>query len=253
MIYDIQKASALKRLSALILDLILLLIFATGAAYASSLIFNVDAHQAKLQEKYRYYEETYNVSFDLKQEDFDNMSEEERAHYDEVEQIINHDEESIEENQLMINLSFVIILIGIFFGVLIVEFIIPLIFKNGQTVGKKVFSLIVIKNNSVKISNLQLFVRTIFGKFIIELIVPIYFIVMTMYGIVGYIGPIVVLALLLLQIALVIFTKFSTPIHDILAFTCVADKQSQMIFESEEDLAHYKGKLHAESVASSKY
>lgn len=253
MIYDIQKASALKRLSALILDLILLLIFATGAAYASSLIFNVDAHQAKLQEKYRYYEETYNVSFDLKQEDFDNMSEEERAHYDEVEQIINHDEEFIKENQLMINLSFVIILIGIFFGVLIVEFIIPLIFKNGQTVGKKVFSLIVIKNNSVKISNLQLFVRTIFGKFIIELIVPIYFIVMTMYGIVGYIGPIVVLALLLLQIALVIFTKFSTPIHDILAFTCVADKQSQMIFESEEDLAHYKGKLHAESVASSKY
>ena len=253
MIYDIQKASALKRLSALILDLILLLIFATGAAYASSLIFNVDAHQAKLQEKYRYYEETYNVSFDLKQEDFDNMSEEERAHYDEVEQIINHDEEFIKENQLMINLSFVIILIGIFFGVLIVEFIIPLIFKNGQTVGKKVFSLIVIKNNSVKISNLQLFVRTIFGKFIIELIVPIYFIVMTMYGIVGYIGPIVVLALLLLQIALVIFTKFSTPIHDILAFTCVADKQSQMIFESEEDLAHYKGKLHAESVAASKY
>lgn len=253
MIYDIQKASALKRLSALILDLILLLIFATGAAYASSLIFNVDAHQAKLQEKYRYYEETYNVSFDLKQEDFDNMSEEERAHYDEVEQIINHDEEFIKENQLMINLSFVIILIGIFFGVLIVEFIIPLIFKNGQTVGKKVFSLIVIKNNSVKISNLQLFVRTIFGKFIIELIVPIYFIVMTMYGIVGYIGPIVVLALLLLQIALVIFTKFSTPIHDILAFTCVADKQSQMIFESEEELAHYKGKLHAESVASSKY
>ena len=253
MIYDIQKASALKRLSALILDLILLLIFATGAAYASSLIFNVDAHQAKLQEKYRYYEETYNVSFDLKQEDFDNMSEEERAHYDEVEQIINHDEEFIKESQLMINLSFVIILIGIFFGVLIVEFIIPLIFKNGQTVGKKVFSLIVIKNNSVKISNLQLFVRTIFGKFIIELIVPIYFIVMTMYGIVGYIGPIVVLALLLLQIALVIFTKFSTPIHDILAFTCVADKQSQMIFESEEDLAHYKGKLHAESVASSKY
>lgn len=253
MIYDIQKASALKRLSALILDLILLLIFATGAAYASSLIFNVDAHQAKLQEKYRYYEETYNVSFDLKQEDFDNMSEEERAHYDEVEQIINHDEEFIKENQLMINLSFVIILIGIFFGVLIVEFIIPLIFKNGQTVGKKVFSLIVIKNNSVKISNLQLFVRTIFGKFIIELIVPIYFIVMTMYGIVGYIGPIVVLALLLLQIALVIFTKFSTPIHDILAFTCVADKQSQMIFESEEELAHYKGKLHAESVAASKY
>ena len=253
MIYDIQKASALKRLSALILDFILLLILATGAAYASSLIFNIDSHQANLQEKYKYYEETYNVSFDLKQEDFDNMSEEERAHYDEVEQIINHDEEFIKENQLVINLTFVIILIGVLFGVLIVEFVIPIIFKNGQTIGKKVFSLIVIKNNSVRVTNFQMFVRTIFGKFIIELIVPIYFIIMTMYGIVGYIGPIIVIALLILQVVLLIFTKYGTPIHDILAFTCVADKESQMIFENEDELAHYKGKLHAESVAKDKY
>ena len=51
MIYDIQKASALKRLSALILDFILLLVFATGAAYASSLIFDIDTHQENLQNK----------------------------------------------------------------------------------------------------------------------------------------------------------------------------------------------------------
>ena len=144
-------------------------------------------------------------------------------------------------------------LIGTLFGVLIVEFVIPIIFKNGQTIGKKVFSLIVIKNNSVRVSNFQMFVRTIFGKFIIELIVPIYFIIMTMFGIVGYIGPIIVIALLILQIVLLIFTKYGTPIHDIVAFTCVADKQSQMIFESEDELAHYKGKLHAESIVSDKY
>ena len=252
MIYDIQKASALKRLSALILDFILLLVFATGAAYASSLIFDIDTHQENLQNKYEYYETTYNVSFDLTQEDFENMSEEEYNHYLEVEEMINNDEEFIKEYQLVINLTLVILFVGFLIGTLIVEFVVPIIFKNGQTIGKKVFSLVVVKNNSVKISNIQLFVRTIFGKFIIETIIPTYFITMAMYGIMGIIGPVLVIALAILQIALIIFTKNNTPIHDIIAYTCVADKETQMIFDDEKALLDYKNKIHTEAVLRSK-
>ena len=79
MIYDIQPASILKRISAFILDIILLATIAVGISYLVSIILKVDSHQQVLQDKYTYYEETYNVKFNLTQEEIDALSEEEKA------------------------------------------------------------------------------------------------------------------------------------------------------------------------------
>ncbi len=253
MIYGVQNASISKRLFAFILDFILLTMLATGVAYAFSIIVDVDSHQAKLQEYYKYYEETYDVSFDLTQEDFDKMTPEERAHYDEVEQILAKDENVIREYNLVINLTLVTLFVGVLVGTLIVEFVIPLFLKDGQTIGKRVFSLVVVRNNSVRVSNIQLFVRAVFGIFIVELMIPIYLLVMAMYGIIGIAGPIVIVGIWLLQLILLFATKNHTPIHDVLAYTVVADKSSQLIFESDDALLKYKEKVHLESVSAKKY
>lgn len=253
MIYDIQKASLLKRISAFILDFILLTILATGISYLSSVILKVDYHQDKLQEYYDYYEKTYNVKFGLSEEEYNQLTPEEKAHYAEVEEILSKDNDVIKEYNLVINLTLVVLFIGVLFGVLVVEFIIPLILKNGQTVGKKIFAICVINNNSVKVNNVQLFVRAFIGKFVVELMIPIYLIIMSMYGIIGIIGVIVLCGLLLLQIILMISSKNKTLIHDIFAFTVVADKQSQMIFESESELIKYKEKIHKESISTKTY
>ena len=135
MIYGIERASLLKRIFASILDVILLSILATGFAFISSKIAKVDYHQKKVQEYYTYYEETYNVKFGLTQADFDRMTEEELNHYKEVNEIISKDEGFIKENSLVQRLILLVVVIGLFLGTLIVEFVIPLFLKNGQTVG----------------------------------------------------------------------------------------------------------------------
>ncbi|MBP5551096.1 MAG: RDD family protein [Bacilli bacterium] len=249
MIYDIQPASILKRISAFILDIILLATIAVGIAYLVSIILKVDNHQQVLQDKYTYYEETYNVKFNLTQEEIDALSEEEKAHYEEVEDIIQHDEELIKEYNLVINLTLITIVLGVLFAVLILEFVIPLIFKNGQTIGKKIFSIIVAKSNSVKISNVQLFVRTIFGKFLIELMIPIYIIVAMFFGTAGRFWVFFLIGLTLLQMILLVATKNHTVIHDAISFCVVCDKQTQKLFASEDELIKYKEKVHSEEVA----
>ena len=249
MIYDIQPASVLKRISAFILDIILLATVAVGFAFLVAKIVNVDAHQQALQDKYDYYEETYNVKFNLSQEEIDALSDEEKAHYEEVEEIIQNDEELIKEYNLVINLTLIIVVSGALLAVLILEFIIPLIFKNGQTIGKKVFALIVAKRNSVKISSVQLFVRTIFGKFLIELMIPIYIIVALLFGAAGRLWLFFLIGLAILQIVLLAVTKNHTVIHDAISFCVVCDKQTQKLFASEDELIKYKEKVHSEEVA----
>lgn len=253
MMEGLQKASLSKRLFATILDVIIIAILTTGFAYLTSLIVKIDDHQQKVTEYMAYYEETYDVKFNLKQEDFDKMSEEELQHYQEVEEIINHDLGFSKELNLIIYLTLIIILVGFLFGVMIPEFVIPLFLKNGQTIGKKIFSLVVIKNNSVKASTLQLFVRAFFGKFIIVFIVPAYIITLVMNGVLGWVWLLFLGALTLLQLILLVVTQNHTFIHDVFAYTVIADKQTQMIFESEEALLEYKKEKHKNEVSRKTY
>lgn len=249
MIYDIQPGSVLKRISAFILDIILLATLAVGVMFATAKILQVDKHQDKLQEKYDYYETTYNVKFNLTQDEFDALSEEEIEHYKEVEELIQNDEELVKEYNLVINLTLIVVFVGLFLGTMILEFVLPIIFKNGQTIGKKVFSLIVVKSNSVKINNVQLFVRTVFGKFLIELLIPAYIIVALAFGQLGRMWTFFLIALAILQVILLSVTKNHTVIHDAISFCVVCDKQTQKVFASEEELIKYKEKVHSEEVA----
>ena len=252
MIYDIQQASILKRISAFILDIILLATAAVGFAYLTAVVVKIDDHQQNLQDKYDYYEETYNVKFGLTQEEIDALTEEEKAHYDEVEAILQNDEELIKEYNLVVNLTLIIIFVGSLLATLILEFVIPIIFKNGQTIGKKAFALMVVKANSVRINNVQLFVRTIFGKFLIELIIPAYVIVALMFGQLGRLWLFFLIALAILQLILLFATKNHTVIHDAISFCVVCDKQTQKVFENEDELIKYKEKVHSEEVAKAR-
>ena len=70
MIYDLQKASMLKRISAYLLDVILLLIVITGAAFGLSALLGYDAYVEKLENIYADYEAEYGIDFDISQEEF---------------------------------------------------------------------------------------------------------------------------------------------------------------------------------------
>ena len=63
MIYDLQKASLLKRASAWLLDVILLAVLACGFGMVLSSVTNYDLYIDALEAGYEKYETEYNIDF----------------------------------------------------------------------------------------------------------------------------------------------------------------------------------------------
>ncbi len=254
MICDLQRASLLKRVSALLLDLILICIVATGAMYALSAVTGYDEHSGQLTAYYEQYASAYGLeSFDIDAEAYEKMSEEEKAAYADAYEALATDEDVLYTYNMVVNLTLVITSLGILFAFLIIEFIVPLILKNGQTVGKKIFGLCLVRRDGVRVTSFMMFVRALLGKYTIETMFPILLLVLFFFGSMGLTGILIPVLLLLAQIVLLFATKNHTVIHDSFAQTVVVDMASQMIFDSYEDLVAYKTKLHAEEAAHSPY
>ena len=154
---------------------------------------------------------------------------------------------------LVLNLTLLISIFAILFAYIALEFLVPLLLKNGQTLGKKMFGIAVMRDDGVRITPMMLFVRSILGKCTIEALVPLAIIALILLGNAGIFGLIALLLLAGLEIFLMIKTKTNSCIHDLLSYAVVVDMASQMIFDSEEALVEYKNKVHAEMVDHSDY
>lgn len=243
MIYDIQKASLLKRFSAFLLDLILVAILAVGVALLLSMATSYDKHSENLQSYYDKYEQQYDVKFSVTAEEYEAFTDEQRAKYDEAYNALIGDNDAMAEYQLVTSLVFMITSISILVAIVLVEFVVPLCLKNGQTLGKKVFNLGVVFQNGVKVTPFAMFVRAVLGKYTIETMVPVLIVVCIMFNIMGVLGLIVLAALAILQVVLLITTKTNSFIHDLLANTAVVDMATQMIFDNYDSLVDYKAEV----------
>ncbi len=253
MICDLQKASLLKRASALLLDLILLTIVITGTAFALSAIFKYDSYSQTLDRIYNEYEEEYGIDFDISADEFSALPEEEQKKYEDVNRLMNENEEAVEAYNMTVNLALVITSLSILISYLLLEFAIPLWLKNGQTVGKKVFGIGLVRQDCVRITPFMLFVRTLLGKCTVETMVPAYILILIIFGNLGMTGTVILVGFAVLQLALVATSRTNAAIHDMMAATVAVDLNSQMIFESEAELLAYKNKLHAENAAREQY
>lgn len=242
--FDTQRASILKRVSAFLLDIILISVLATGFAWLISIIVNYDARSDKLNESYNAYYEAYGIDSELKEEEYNAMTDEEKAAYDQklkaMEEAMQQDEELQKQFSQVVSLTLLMVSLGIFFAYIILEFVVPLILKNGQTLGKKVFSLAVMRVDGVKVTPFMMFVRTLLGKYTVETMIPVAIIVLILFGSGGIIGITVLGMLTILQIGLFVGTHNHTPIHDLFAQTVVVDLSSQIIFDTEAEMIEAK-------------
>jgi len=253
MMLDLQKASMLKRVSAFLLDIILLLILITGFAFVLSLATGYDGYNERLEAVEQAYEEKYGVSFDISEEEYNKMTEDQRKYFDEAYAEFAKDEDALYLYNMQFNLILMISTVSILLAYVVLELILPLVFKNGQTVGKKIFGIALVHTNGVRLSTLALFVRTVLGKFTLETMIPVYIFIMALFGTLGLTGTIMLLLILVLQIGVILITKTNSCIHDLLANTVAVDLSSQMIFDSVDDMNEYKKKIHAEQVKNADY
>ena len=249
---DLQKANILKRISAALCDFIAIGIVAVGVAFLLSLILGFDAKIDRLEEISDGYEAQFGVDFQIPNEDYQNLSDEEKEVYEQAMDAFSADIEANNVFSLLINHILIMTTIGTLTAFFLLEFIVPILFDNGQTLGKKVFGVAVMHDNHVKIKPFALFVRAILGKYMIGVLIPVYIIIMVCFGVLhGIVGIVVLLGLLILQLVSIAISKTSSTIHDLLAHTVCVDYASQMIFEDADALVRYKAERAREAAERS--
>ena len=289
--FELRKIGIVKRASALLLDLILLAVLTTGFMWIISLICHFDREQALLVQYTNEWEEfreeyfptiapfygfTYEVDEETGEYTLTKPAENGRdtvpATPNDVVTKLNSSEgkdpETAEAYEKFLTLPpaakvdaqrvyvpsllFMIISIGLLLAYLVLEFILPIILKNGQTVGKKVFGICLVRPDCVRITNIALFARTLLGKFAVETMFPILLVFLLLLGMLGWLALVLLAALFILNIVLFFATKNRTPIHDIFASTVAVDMATQVIFDSEEELNAKKALQHREFIENSK-
>ena len=250
--YDFQKADMWKRISAWLFDFILIGIVIVGIALGLSAVLKYDEHYQRLSDCYTRYEQEYGIDLDISSEDYAKLSEDAKAKYLAAGEKMESDPEIGIRYNIVVNLVLIITALSVLIGFFIMEFIIPVCLGNGQTLGKKIFSIGVMRVDGVRVTPFIMFVRAILGKCTIETLVPIFIIIMIILGSTGIVGIAVLAGIALSQVVLVIATKERTPIHDRFAQTVTVDMASQMIFDSPEELLAYKQRIHQEMVNDTK-
>jgi uncharacterized RDD family membrane protein YckC len=250
---DMQNASVMKRLAAWLLDAILVCVLSVGFAVILSAVLRYDSHYANLQAGYDRYEQQYGVVLRISQEEYENMSESQRENYDAAQVELLEDEALIRVYNLVLSLTLVIATLSILLGVMTMEFVIPLLLKNGQTVGKKAFGIALVRVDGVKVSTVQLFVRSLLGKYTVETMIPVYILLMFFWNAMDMTGTVVLAGLAVLEIACIIVNPYNALIHDLMAGTVAVDISSQKIFSNTEELIEYTKRIHAERAQKQDY
>ena len=249
MAVSLQRAGMWKRISAFLFDAILLGILAVLFAFLFSSILGYDRYVDTLNRAYETYGEKYGVDFQTSLSQYDSMTEEERQQLEEAYRAVGQDEEAAYAYQMTIRLTILMVSLGILLACLIWEVLIPALLKDGQTVGKKIFNLGVMRSDGVRLGGVQLFARSILGKYTVEIMIPVLVVMMLYFSSVGLPGTLLILGLALVNGCLFLFTYAHTPIHDLLAGTVTVDLPSQQIFDTREDMIAFKEKLAAEKAA----
>lgn len=253
MVVDLQKASLGKRIIAAIFDGVLLSIIAVGVATLLSMAFGYDGYMETVNDAYARYEDEYGVTLQITAKQYEALSPQQQENYDAAYQALIADGEVNYAYNMLINLTMLITTFGVLSGVLVVDFVAPLLLKNGQTLGKKIFGIAVMHTDAIRANNLQLFVRSVLGKFAIELMIPLSIVMMIFFNGIGVISLVVLVILLIAQVVCLAVTRKNMLLHDVLAGTVTVDAASQRIFNSREEMIEYTKAIHAEQTAKADY
>ena len=240
---DIQKAAYSKRLFAFLADAILVAIITSGLFFVFSAVSGIDSHSAKYTEIIKSYEERYGVTFGLSNEEYEKLTPEAKSNYKTAVDAANSDAEANKAVKTYYTLLLSGIAAGILLSVLIVEFAVPVILKDGRTPGKRLFGLGVMRNGCIRISAPVLFIRAVIGKGLFEIVLPVFILFTVLTNITGFFGIILLIVFAVFETVSLVKSGGSSFLHDVLTDTVVIDWSSQRIFASVAERDEYLKKL----------
>ena len=260
MSFSIQKASFWKRISAYMIDTVLMIFLALALSLLTHTIFKVDENIEKVNAFKTQYAQDYGVDLELAQQDSSTIAKEDKAAYDEnyqkfqaMNEAISKDKKAQAANADFVSSLLASFAISLFGSGLIVNVGVPILFNYGRTIGKRVFGLAVIRSNGVKMSSPIVFIRSIVGLYAMETMFPLIILMMIYFGMLGIIGTLILIGFAILQIGCLIATQNHQSIHDLLTDSVVVDMGSQIIYETNDDLIEAQKAAAAEKEASEEY
>ncbi len=241
---SLQKANLWKRISAVLFDAVMTFVILLGLAIPVNSLLKYDEYHAEfsaIQQAYTAQAETdFGVDLSLSREEYEKHDEAWQADYDQrkadaetaIAENLEKDEEASRLSSKLISVLVITFCISSFLAFLIWYFIIPLLLKDGRTLGKKLFGIAVVRTNCVKISTPVLFVRSMIGLYAMETMAVLF---LCLLGTVGIIAAVLVQVL---QVWVLVKTPKQS-IHDLLSDTIVVDYSSQQIFETQGELEEF--------------
>ena len=224
-----KNADLIKRFAAWILDNLLIVVLTVGCCVSMSKIVGYEQNNQALDAVFAKYEAQYGVTFDVSEEAYMAMTDAERANYDAAYEALSTDPEALQGYGRMMGMTLIIAAVSCFLPLFVWEFLLPLCLGSGQTLGKKVFSLSVVRKNFAPITGKQLFFRSVLGKYAIETMIPLFIMLLFFWGAISLATLGILLALVCIQFLCIAMTKNHTAIHDVIAGTRVVDTGSLVI------------------------
>ncbi len=118
---------------------------------------------------------------------------------------------------------FFILLFGVFIAFLLLEFIVPIVLKDGRSIGKRVFLLSLASPRGGEVKVFSLFIRSIIGKYLVETLPILLSILMFFFNLNPTIFVVSGICVWMVNIILLFAFPKGRLIHDILAFTYVVE------------------------------
>ena len=234
-VYSLNRATGGRRLAAWLLDLILIATLSVGFMLLTSLAVSYDKQQNKLFDYYRTHEVL--VMDDKNNEVF---CKSEDATCQKNWQEFAKDKDAIAQYNKVNELTVVILTVGVFSSLLVTHFIVPLILKDGRTVGKRIMGISLISTDEIRVNTNQMFIRFLMGEFLVTYMIPIILIFTAMISGGGLFYTLTALAIMVANILCLIFTKNRQNLSDLIGKTIAVDTASQIICDTKEELSELK-------------
>lgn len=230
-IFSPKKASTIKRLGAYLIDAILFITLFAGMVLLVSYIVGYQNNYSLLESKYIEHGVYIlkNNTYTFCDETTDLCK---QAWID-----FNNDKDACYYYDHSTSLTTLIITISAFISYGILEFVMPMIFKNGQTIGMKCFKIGLIDKQGIRVKNIQIFIRFLFGKFLVSRILPVYGFIFMVFNLTGGLyGFVLAVGILLCDLAMMIFSKTKSGIANAISSTYAVDLEETYIFNTIEEL-----------------
>lgn len=237
---EFYKAKPIKRLAALMIDLVMLIAITAGIWIGMYTAMDYDSYVQEFQGYIDEYAQKHDVDLSIPSNELQNYPEDVQKKYNEALLDLNDNKQAMASYAQQFKINMLAAMVGLFVAFVILEVMIPLILKNGQTVGKKIMGLCVMHKYHVRVGFMQIIYRSILGKYFIGTLIPVAMLIMKNYGVMGTTASLIMAVIAMVQGFIVLMSQANCGIHDKLFNTVVADFKQQYIFDTWDERCDFE-------------